>query len=84
MITKNRAQIIEELKNKNVGVGVHFMPVHQHLYYSETFNLDDKNYPVASAAFPRLMSLPIYPGMSDESVEKVINILTEILNKYRR
>ncbi|MEO8231613.1 MAG: DegT/DnrJ/EryC1/StrS family aminotransferase [Ignavibacteriota bacterium] len=84
MITKNRAQIIEELKNKNVGVGVHFMPVHQHLYYSETFNLDDKNYPVASAAFPRLMSLPIYPGMSDESVEKVINVLIEILNKYRR
>ena len=54
MITKNRAQIIDELKNNNVGVGVHFMPVHQHLYYSETFKLDDKNYPVASGAFPRL------------------------------
>ena len=54
------------------------------LYYSETFKLDDKNYPVASAAFPRLMSLPIYPGMTDQSVEKVINTLIEILNKYRR
>jgi perosamine synthetase len=84
MITKNRAQIIDELKNNNVGVGVHFMPVHQHLYYSETFKLDDKNYPVASASFPRLMSLPIYPGMTDQSVEKVINTLMEILNKYRR
>ncbi len=84
MITKNRAQIIDELKNNNVGVGVHFMPVHQHLYYSETFKLDDKNYPVASAAFPRLMSLPIYPGMTDNSVIKVINTLIEILNKYRR
>jgi dTDP-4-amino-4,6-dideoxygalactose transaminase len=84
MITKNRAQIIDELKNNNVGVGVHFMPVHQHLYYSETFKLDDKNYPVASGAFPRLMSLPIYPGMTDQSVEKVINTLIEILNKYRR
>lgn len=84
MLTKNRAQIIEELKNNNVGVGVHFMPVHQHLFYSETFKLDDKNYPVASDAFPRLMSLPIYPGMSDESVEKVIDTLTNILNKFRR
>ncbi|HEX9250752.1 MAG TPA: DegT/DnrJ/EryC1/StrS family aminotransferase [Ignavibacteriaceae bacterium] len=84
MITKNRAQIIDELKNNNVGVGVHFMPVHQHLYYSETFNLDDKNYPVASAAFPRLMSLPIYPGMTDQSIEKVIRAVIEILNKYRR
>jgi len=60
------------------------MPVHQHLYYSETFNLDDKNYPVASATFPRLMSLPIYPGMTDTSVEKVITSVREILNQYKR
>ena len=84
MLTKNRAQIIDELKNNNIGVGVHFMPVHQHLYYSETFNLDDKNFPVAAAAFPRLMSLPIYPGMTDHSVEKVINTLIDLLNKFRR
>ena len=84
MLTKNRAQIIDELKNNNVGVGVHFMPVHQHLYYNETFHLDDKNFPVASAAFPRLMSLPIYPGMTDQSVEKVINTVTDLLNKFRK
>ncbi len=84
MITKNRAQIIDELKVHNIGVGVHFMPVHQHLYYSETFNLDDKNYPIASATFPRLMSLPIYPGMTDESIEKVISVLIDVLNKYRK
>jgi perosamine synthetase len=84
MLTKNRAQIIDELKKHNIGVGVHFMPVHQHLYYSETFKLDDKNYPVASATFPRLMSLPIYPGMTDNSVEKVISTVREILNLHRR
>jgi perosamine synthetase len=60
------------------------MPVHQHLYYTETFNLDDKDYPVASAAFPRLMSLPIYPGMTDKSVEKVISVLTDTLKQFRR
>jgi len=84
MLTKNRAQIIDELKKHNIGVGVHFMPVHQHLYYSETFKLDDKNYPIASATFPRLMSLPIYPGMTDNSIEKVISTVREILNQYRR
>ena len=83
-LTKNRSQIIEELKKRNIGIGVHFMPVHQHLYYSKTFNLDNKDYPVATAAFPRLMSLPIYPGMSDESVFKVINMLTDVLNQYRK
>jgi len=84
MLTKNRAQIIDELKKHNIGVGVHFMPVHQHLYYSETFKLDDKNYPIASATFPRLMSLPIYPGMTDKSIEKVISTVREILNQHRR
>ncbi len=84
MLTKNRAQVIDEMKKNDVGVGVHFMPVHQHLFYSETFKLDDKNYPVASAAFPRLMSLPIYPGMTDKSVEKVISVLVDTLNKFRR
>ena len=83
-LTKNRAQIINELREKNVGVGVHFMPVHQHLYYSETFNLSDAEYPVASAAFPRLMSLPIYPGMTDDNVDKVIDVLVDTLSKFKK
>lgn len=83
-LTKNRAQIINELRERNIGIGVHFMPVHQHLYYSETFNLSDADYPVASAAFPRLMSLPIYPGMTDENVDKVIDVLIDTLNKFKK
>jgi perosamine synthetase len=83
-LTKNRAQIINELREKKIGVGVHFMPVHQHLYYSETFNLSDAEYPVASAAFPRLMSLPIYPGMTDDNVDKVIDVLIDTLNKFKK
>ncbi len=60
------------------------MPVHQHLYYNETFNLSDAEYPGASAAFPRLMSLPIYPGMTDENVDKVIDVLIDTLNKFKK
>ena len=83
-LTRNRAQIINELRQKNIGVGVHFMPVHQHLYYSESFNLSDKDYPVASSVFPRLLSLPIYPGMTDENVDKVIDIVIDTLNKFKK
>jgi perosamine synthetase len=84
MLNKNRAQIIDELRQKNIGVGVHFMPVHQHLFYSQTFNLNDDNFPVASSVFPRLLSLPIYPGMNDEHVNRVINVLTDILTKAKK
>ncbi len=83
-LTINRAQLIDEMRKNNVGVGVHFMPVHQHIYYKDTFNLDDKNFPVSSSVFPRLVSLPIYPGMSDEHVDRVIDILSNLLRKYSR
>ncbi|HSP86833.1 MAG TPA: DegT/DnrJ/EryC1/StrS family aminotransferase [Ignavibacteriaceae bacterium] len=83
-LTINRAQLIDELRKNNIGVGVHFMPVHQHLYYRDTFKLEDKNFPVSSSVFPRLISLPIYPGMSDEHVDRVINMLTDLLVKYSR
>jgi dTDP-4-amino-4,6-dideoxygalactose transaminase len=80
----NRAQLIDEMRKLNIGAGVHFMPVHQHVYYTQTFNLDDKNYPVASSVFPRLVSLPIYPGMKDEHVDRVINVLVDLLVKYKK
>jgi perosamine synthetase len=80
----NRAQLIEEFRKQNIGIGVHFMPVHQHLYYKDVFNLDDKDFPVSSAVFPRLMSLPIYPGMSEDNVNRVINVLIDLLNKNKK
>ena len=83
-LNKTRAQIIEELRKNNIGVGVHFMPVHQHLYYSETFNLRDDDYPVASSIFPRLLSLPIYPGMNEENVDRVISVLNDALKRAKR
>jgi perosamine synthetase len=83
-LNKTRAQIIEELRKNNIGVGVHFMPVHQHLYYSETFNLKDDDYPVSSSVFPRLLSLPIYPGMNEENTDRVISVLTDVLKRAKR
>ena len=80
----NRAQLIDEMRKLNIGAGVHFMPVHQHVYYTQTYNLDDKDYPVASSVFPRLVSLPIYPGMKDEHVDRVINVLLDLLTKYKK
>jgi len=83
-LTINRAQLIDEMRKNNIGAGVHFMPVHQHIYYKKTFNLDDKDFPVSSSVFPRLVSLPIYPGMNENHVDRVIDVLTNLLMKYSR
>lgn len=83
-LTIDRGQFINELKNSGVGTGVHFMPVHQHIYYKNTFNLDSSKYPVAEDAFPRLISLPLYPGMTEEQVNKVIDVVTGTAKKFEK
>jgi perosamine synthetase len=80
----NRAQFIDQLKDAGIGAAVHFMPVHMHLYYKETLSLDDKDFPAATNAFHRLLSLPIYPGMTEAQVERVIDVLTSLLSKFRK
>lgn len=80
----NRARFIDELRKNKVGAGVHFMPVHEHLYYHETFNLKNEDFPVASGTFPRLVSLPIYPGMTEHNVDYVIDVVSSLLQKYKK
>jgi dTDP-4-amino-4,6-dideoxygalactose transaminase len=58
----NRARVIEELRNRNVGAGVHFMPVHQHLYYKETLSLEDKDFPRCNRSVSTTCFAAYLPG----------------------
>ena len=55
-----------------VGTSVHFIPLHLHSFYREEFGYEPHDFPVALQVFERCLSLPIYSGMSDEDVERVI------------
>lgn len=79
----NRSDVINLLKDAGVGTSVHFIPLYRHPYYKETFNLSEKDYPVSEHYFPKEISLPLWPGMSDEQINHVINSLTDILEKNR-
>jgi len=76
----NRNEMIELLKSEGVGCSVHFIPVHKHPYYKEHFGYQDGDYPVANRLYEQSLSLPIYPDMSDEEIEFVINAV----KKYAR
>ncbi len=84
LLTIGRNQFIEEMKNRGVGTGVHFIPVHQHKYYRDTFNLDAANYPIAEDAFHRLISIPLYPGLTDKDVSKVIEVIFDITKTFKK
>ena len=75
----NRDELIEELKSRGIGCSVHFIPVHKHPYYKERYGYRESDYPVANRVFEQSLSLPIYPDMSDEEVEYVIQNLLELV-----
>lgn len=80
----DRARFIELLKAHNIGASVHFIPLHLHPYYRETYGYCPQDYPVAYAEYLREISLPIYSKMSDEDVNDVITAVRTIIAEYRR
>jgi len=80
----SRNQFIEALKKENIGTSVHFIPLHLHPYYRNTFGYKPTDFMNASAVFERIVSLPIYPRMTEADVQDVIGAVTNIVSKYRR
>jgi dTDP-4-amino-4,6-dideoxygalactose transaminase len=79
----DRAQFIQELKQLNIGASVHFIPLHLHPYYHQTYGYGPTDFPVAFNEFQRVVSLPIYSKMSDEDVADVIQAVSGLIAKYR-
>ena len=78
----DRAQFVEELKQRNIGVSVHFIPLHIHPYYRETYGYKPDDFPVAYREYLRELSLPIYSKMSDQDVQDVIDAVADIVSTY--
>lgn len=73
----DRASVFRTLRQKGIGVNVHYIPVHMHPFYRNTFGTGPGMCPTAEAAYEQILSLPIFPGMMDEDVERVISGVIE-------
>ena len=69
---KSRSQVMQELRDQGIGTQVHYIPVPTQPFYKEPFGYKDGDYPVAEKYYEQELSLPLYPGMSDEDVDYVI------------
>jgi perosamine synthetase len=83
-LTASRAQIFSALRAENIGVNVHYIPVHLHPYYRERFGYKGGEFPVAEDAYARLISLPMFHAMSDRDVADVIRAVEKVLGHYVR
>ena len=79
----NRVQFVAELKQRNISTSVHFIPLHLHAYYRDTYGYRPEDFPVAYGEYLREISLPIYSKMSDADVQNVIDSVTEVARQYR-
>jgi len=79
----NRNSFIEELRARNIGTSVHFIPIHLHAYYRDKYGYQPTDFPVAYREYQRIVSLPLYPRMSDGDVEDVIDAVTDVIQRHR-
>jgi dTDP-4-amino-4,6-dideoxygalactose transaminase len=80
----DRAQFIEALKAQDIGTSVHFIPVHLHPFYQERFGYRRGDLPQAEAIYDRIVSLPLYPRMTEADVVDVIQAVRHIVTTNRR
>ena len=79
----DRAEFIVKLAEMGVGTSVHWMPLHLHPYYSQTYGYRAEDFPVASSVWPRLVSLPIFPAMGEAEVDYICDSIESICRQYR-
>ncbi|MDZ4370052.1 MAG: UDP-4-amino-4,6-dideoxy-N-acetyl-beta-L-altrosamine transaminase [Phenylobacterium sp.] len=75
---RTRLAVVEALRERGVGTQVHYIPVHRQPYYRDLYGALDL--PGAEAWYARCLSLPLYPGMADEDVGRVVEALRDALD----
>ncbi|MGA8761846.1 MAG: UDP-4-amino-4,6-dideoxy-N-acetyl-beta-L-altrosamine transaminase [Candidatus Sulfotelmatobacter sp.] len=83
-LAADRGQVFRALRAENIGVNVHYIPVHRHPYYRDRFGYRGDQYPVAEDAYERLISLPMFHGMSDQDVEDVIRAVRKVEGHFSK
>ena len=79
-----RDEMIERLREEGVGTSVHFIPLHLHPYYRDTYGLRAEDFPVATRAADQILSLPLFPDMRPSDVEYVAEALARVVRQASR
>jgi perosamine synthetase len=80
----DRAAFIGEMKRHGVGASVHWLPLHMHPYYRDTYGYQNVDLPVAARVYPELISLPLYPDLIESDAIHVCEVLSEIVAVHRK
>jgi dTDP-4-amino-4,6-dideoxygalactose transaminase len=79
----DRDRFMEELKKHNIGSGLHYKAIHHHPYYRAALGTSDADFPVASYASERILSLPLFPKMNDDDARDVVTAVKQVIAEFR-
>jgi perosamine synthetase len=83
-LSLDRNEFMEKLKEAGVGCSIHWRPLHLHPYYRETYGWKPEDFPVASALWKRLISIPIFPAMKEAEVSHVVRVIKSLCARHAR
>lgn len=78
---KNRAELFSALRDKGIGVSVHYIPLNLHPYYQRHLGVRQGQCPAAETAYENILSLPIFPAMSDADVDHVVETISDLIER---
>jgi perosamine synthetase len=80
----DRSQFIAQLRQRGISASVHWMPLHLHPYYRQTYACRPEDLPVASSLYPEIVTLPLYPDLEESDLLYVCDAIKDILRRNRR
>lgn len=84
VLSAGREEIFDALRAEGIGVNVHYIPVHYHPFYRENFGTEEGLCPVAEAVYERILTLPVFPRMTEEGVSDVVRAVRKVVCAYQR
>lgn len=76
----NRDEVFKVLRKRGIGVNVHYMPIYLHPYYKDRFGIKEGLCPISEEVYKHILTLPLFPKMTEEDVTYVVDTLDEILH----
>ena len=83
-LTIDRDRFIELMNEANIGISVHFIPVHLMSYYRNNYGFKEGDLPLTEKYFDSIVSLPLYPKMTNDDVADVIGTVTYIISNNHK
>jgi perosamine synthetase len=80
----DRLEVFSDLKKQGLGVNVHYIPLHYHPYYQQRLHVHPGDFPGAESYYQHSITIPLYPSMSDEDVERVVDAVQSVIESLHR